>query len=341
MGTLKLENLAIPLGSWVVVTGCSGFIGSHVADQVLAAGFNVRGTSRDSRQTAWLKDYFSHKYGRDRFDLVSVPDSTASNAFDEVTKGVTGFIHVAHDMAGSRDPADAIQHAVKSAINALKSSTAAGLKRFVYTSSSFAVTQPKPSVRFSVDETTFNEEAIRQVETLGKECDGETIYSAAKVNAERALQKWKDDNNSSVVINCVNPNANIGLVLQPQHQGYPTSAAWVKNLWDRKYETMNKRAPEHYIDVQDDAKLHVIALVHPGLSGRRLLGMAASAPISAISAILKEIYPDREFDHIVDEGTNECVNSEADRVEGLLWKAYGHGYTSLKDSVKSNAQDLV
>lgn len=151
-------------------------------------------------------------------------------------------------MSGSKDPETAIQYAVDSAINALESSAAAGLKRFVYTSSSFAVTQPRSSVHFSVDENTFNEEAIQRVKTFGTEAGKPTIYSAAKFSTERALNKWKEDNDSPIVTNCINPNANLGLVLLPQHQGYPTSAAWVKNLWDRKYDLMNKRIPEHYIN---------------------------------------------------------------------------------------------
>lgn len=85
--TIGIQNPAIPYGSTVVVTGCSGFIGSHVADQVLAAGYNVRGTSRDSRKNNWLKEYFDNKYGEGRFELVAVPDLAKEDAFDDVVKG--------------------------------------------------------------------------------------------------------------------------------------------------------------------------------------------------------------------------------------------------------------
>lgn len=69
--------------------------------------------------------------------------------------------------------------------------------------------------------------------------------------------------------------------------------------------------------------------------------MVAPAPISEIAKMLKEIYPDRVFDEIEDGGTNECINAEADRVEDLLREAYGQGYTSLKESIRANAQDLI
>ncbi|KAF2015574.1 aldehyde reductase [Aaosphaeria arxii CBS 175.79] len=341
MSSLKIESPAIPCGSLIVVTGCTGFIGSHVADQVLAAGYQVRGTTRDSQRSSWVEDFFTQKYGADKFELVSIPDMTASNAFDEVVKGAAGFIHVAHDMTGSRDPSIAISLSVNMALNAVKSSNSAGLKRFVYTSSSFAVTQPKPNVDYIVNETTFNEEAVRKVEEQGEKAGGATVYAASKVHTERALAKWKEHHGSEITINCINPNANIGPILRPEQQGYPTSAAWVKNLWERNYAAMNKRAPEHFINVQDDAKLHVIALLHPDLSGTRLLGLAGSAPISEIAGILRKAYPNRKFDYIEDDGKNGCVNAEADRIEALLQEAYGHGYTSLEESVKANAKDLI
>lgn len=242
-------------------------------------------------------------------------------------------------MHGSGDPALAIPQAVHMALGALKTSSNAGLKRFVYTSSSFAVTQPKPSVKFTVSEATFNEDAIRAVKQKGANAGGATVYAASKVEVERAMQKWKEESGAQIVVNCVNPNGNLGPVLQTQHQGYPTTAGWVKNIWDGKYGSL-KRSPEHFIDVRDDAKLHVIALAHPDVKGKRLLGMVAPAPISRIVGILKELYPERRFEDFEDNGTDEITNAEKAMVEGLLREAYGHGYTSLEESVKANAQEL-
>ncbi|KAF4551701.1 NAD dependent epimerase/dehydratase-like protein 1 [Elsinoe fawcettii] len=334
-----IKNPAIPYGSLVVITGCSGFIGSHVTDQVLAAGYKVRGTSRDSKKNAWLKDYFNNKHGGSKFELVDVKDLAKEGAFDEAVQGAQGFIHVAHDMGGSSDPKVAIPYSVDMAVSALKASAKAGLKRFVYTSSSFAVTQPKPSTRFTVSESTFNEEALQKVRETGDKTEGATVYAASKVEVERALNAWKKENNASIVINSINPNANLGPVLQPQHQGYPTTAGWTKNIWDGKYDQL-KRVPEHFINVVDDAKLHVIALSNPDLSGRRLLGMVAPSPVSKIVEILRKAYPDRKFDDFEDDGKELCVNAEADKVEAILKDAYGHGYTSLEDSVKASVADL-
>ena len=74
-------------GSLVVVTGANGYIGSHVADQALQAGFNVRGTFRSEAKAEWMKEYVADKYGKDRLEVCIVPDMSHDGAFDEAVKG--------------------------------------------------------------------------------------------------------------------------------------------------------------------------------------------------------------------------------------------------------------
>ena len=103
-------------------------------------------------------------------------------------------------MTGSRDPAVHIPRTVKSAINALRSAhKEPGLRRFVYTSSSFAVTQPTPNKQFTVTTDTFNEEAVERCKQPNP--PGETVYSASKVVAERAIEQWVNENKPAFVVN--------------------------------------------------------------------------------------------------------------------------------------------
>lgn len=46
----SIESPAIERGSALLVTGANGYIGSHVVDQLLAAGYRVRGTARDAKK---------------------------------------------------------------------------------------------------------------------------------------------------------------------------------------------------------------------------------------------------------------------------------------------------
>ena len=81
------EMSRLPAGSLIVVSGANGYVGSHIVDQLLQAGFNVRGTVRDLSKASWLIEYVEDTYGAERLDLVVVPDLAAEGAFDGATKG--------------------------------------------------------------------------------------------------------------------------------------------------------------------------------------------------------------------------------------------------------------
>lgn len=83
-----IKDAAVPYGSLVIVSGVSGLIGSHVADQSLAVGYRVRGTTRSVNKNRWAEEYFQKKYGKDMFELIEVPDMGAEGAFDDVVKGI-------------------------------------------------------------------------------------------------------------------------------------------------------------------------------------------------------------------------------------------------------------
>lgn len=74
-------------GSIVLVTGVNGYIASHVADQLLESGFNVRGTVRDVQKAAGLVERWETKFGRGRIELVIVKDITVPEAFDSAVEG--------------------------------------------------------------------------------------------------------------------------------------------------------------------------------------------------------------------------------------------------------------
>ncbi|KAK7754913.1 hypothetical protein SLS62_002997 [Diatrype stigma] len=83
-----IDNPVIPKGSTVLITGVNGFIASHIADQFLAFGYKVRGTTRDAKKNAWTQNLFDSKYKPGNFELVTVVDLAADGAYDEIIKGV-------------------------------------------------------------------------------------------------------------------------------------------------------------------------------------------------------------------------------------------------------------
>jgi nucleoside-diphosphate-sugar epimerase len=71
--------------SRVLVTRVNGFIGAHVANQFLQAGYAVLGTSRKVAKAQRFKDVFS-QYGEDKFQIVELADLEDEGAFDELVK---------------------------------------------------------------------------------------------------------------------------------------------------------------------------------------------------------------------------------------------------------------
>jgi NAD(P)-dependent dehydrogenase (short-subunit alcohol dehydrogenase family) len=83
---LTIKDPAISKGSWVLVTGINGYIGSHIGDQLLGAGYKVCGAVRSLERAKWLFDLFE-PYGKENFKLIEIPDMTAEGALDNAVKG--------------------------------------------------------------------------------------------------------------------------------------------------------------------------------------------------------------------------------------------------------------
>ena len=173
-------------GSLILITGVTGFIASHTADQALQAGYLVRGTARSQEKAQWLSDLFDKKYGKGKFSVAVVPDMVAENAFDEAVKDVDGIMHMASVMTFSDQPDEVIPIAVKGATNVLDSAVKEPkVKSVVLTSSSTSVLSPEPGKVIKATKDMWNDKAIADAEAGG--ADGFVVYSASKTQAEKAF----------------------------------------------------------------------------------------------------------------------------------------------------------
>jgi nucleoside-diphosphate-sugar epimerase len=82
-----MPTVIIQPGATIFVTGVNGLIGSYVAEQLLARGYNVRGAVRNVEKTKWLKEYFDGKSYDAKFELVEVPDMTIEGCYDDLLEG--------------------------------------------------------------------------------------------------------------------------------------------------------------------------------------------------------------------------------------------------------------
>lgn len=75
-------------GSRVLVTGATGYIGTHIVDQFLQAGYNVVGTSRSAAKADNIQKYFDEKYGPGKFEIYEAGDLQQEGVFDDAVKGL-------------------------------------------------------------------------------------------------------------------------------------------------------------------------------------------------------------------------------------------------------------
>jgi len=81
----------IPKDSLVLVTGANGYIASHTVDQLLQAGYRVRGTVRSLSKIKDLAALWEKKFGPGRFEAIVVTTIAEPGAFDEALKGQSPY----------------------------------------------------------------------------------------------------------------------------------------------------------------------------------------------------------------------------------------------------------
>ncbi|RDW60547.1 hypothetical protein BP6252_11930 [Coleophoma cylindrospora] len=343
----KSEDLSIPFGSLVVVTGANGFIASHVCDQLLAIGYRVRGTVRNNNRAGWMLPFFEARYGPDKFSLVEVPDMAASGAYDEAVIGASGLCHVATPVMQSYNPHEGIPIVVNGTLNALEAAAKApSVKRVVLTSSSTAAASPQPNKEFLINSNTWNEMAV-EAAWAPPPYEGDQrrldVYSASKTQGEQAAWKFVKEQKPDFVLNAVLPNANMGTILSIEHQGYPSTAGWIKALWNEfeGQEDLKFNPPQYYVNVQDNARVHVAALIFEDVQGERLFSFAHPYSWNDILAIFRKLYPQRKFlEDIPGLGEDKSVVAN-ERAEELLKRLGRPGWTSLEESVKDITETLI
>lgn len=87
-----MSATTIPKGSLVLVTGVSGYLGLHVADQLVLAGYKVRGTVRDEEKAEWTTEYFTTTYGSGHFEVAVVQDLSKDGVYEKLVKGMLSLI---------------------------------------------------------------------------------------------------------------------------------------------------------------------------------------------------------------------------------------------------------
>ncbi|KAK1703504.1 NAD dependent epimerase/dehydratase [Colletotrichum lupini] len=343
------RKFAIPKGSMVLVTGANGFIGSHVCNELLQLGFNVRGTVRDVTKCAWLPEALKRQRPKGDFMLVSLPDMEKEGAFDAAVEGVSAVIHAASPVSFSPNPESVIPRSITVALNALKAANkAASVKRFIFTSSSVAAALPQPEKKgIEVNSDSWNTESV---EIAWREAPYHPqrawhIYAASKVEAEMAVWKFYHENirrRYDLIVSSVLPGTNFGRALDAANQGHSSTSSFIESLWNGTHvDRLASIPPQYFVDVEDNARLHVAAAVLPNVRSERIFAWAEPFNFDTVLDILRAHFPEKTF---VDNFHHYCelsvVSQPQSRAVELLRQLGREGFVPLKQSVLLNVEDL-
>ncbi|KAJ4004010.1 hypothetical protein NW766_011866 [Fusarium irregulare] len=288
---------AIPPGSWVLVTGATGFVASHVTGQLLQRGYKVRGTVRDESKAQWLiDDHFKSYADSGSYELVTVSDISAAGAFDEAVKGVSAVAHIASILSFDPNPNNVVPQTVAGVTSILKSaSSEASVTRFAFTSSIAATVSLTPDQDGVIDRNSWNELAVKMAWSPPpyEASRAMLVYAASKVAAEQALWKYVADNKPRFVTNVVSPS---GILGEPLHDRHATAYGnWIYAIFTEKVEMIDSFQSAFFVDVQDVALIHVAAILDPEVREARLQSWGHKAHYNDFLPILQELRPGRSF----------------------------------------------
>lgn len=248
--------------STILVTGGSGFIGSHAILQLLAAGHQLRTTVRNLKREgdvrAMLKEGGAEPGDRLSFIAADLEDDAG---WSQAVTGCEYVLHVASPfpLGIPKHEDELIVPARDGALRVLRAARDAGVKRVVLTSSFAAIGYgQKPQT------TPFNE-------SNWTDATGDVpAYVKSKTFAERAAWDFIANDGGDLELSVVNPVAVFGPVLGPDLSSSI-------QLLRRMLNGAMPGVPRLYfgvVDARDVADLHIRAMSHPAAKGERFLAVA-------------------------------------------------------------------
>lgn len=275
----EAETSDIDIGREIVcVTGATGFIASHIIEQLLERGHAVRATVRsiDAQKVAHLKAMTERHPGTLEFARA---DLLEPGSFDDAVAGCAAVIHTAAvARMSAKDPQrDIVDPSVEGVNNVLSAVRKAdSVRRFVHTSSAAAV-YGAPKTGKVYDETDFNDAATLDTDP----------YGLAKTKAERSVWSFAEAVERVSAVS-INPVLVLGEAYTEAH--VRTSLGVFRDLLVGTFPAV----PGFFfniVDVLDVARAHVMALEDFDLDGRYIISHK-SMWMQDLAKAIARVFPD-------------------------------------------------
>ena len=245
----------------VLVTGASGYVGSHIVANLLSKGKVVRATVRDAsdpERIDHLRKMEVAKGGSLEIIEMNLLDS------ESVHRAVYGCKEVIHTAAvvvlKSKNPQEKIVDpsvvGTQNVLDAIDSSET--VECLVHTSSTAAIRPQRWEDGQTLTTDTWAEDANIE----------DNPYGLAKFSAERLVRNWHSSNKNGLRMVTINPCVVLGPPLSKRHlRGSPS---FIMMLLKREIPFV---IPMHIsiVDVRDVAEAHVRALSRGDSGGRYLV----------------------------------------------------------------------
>jgi dihydroflavonol-4-reductase len=269
----------------VLLTGASGYIGKHIALQLLNQGYEVRASVRKLSKSSEVRDAVApHLLDSSKLDarLTFIElDLEKDSGWDAALNGIDVLVHTASPfpLTSPKDENELIRPAVEGTLRALRASKSAGVKRVILTSSVAAIYgRELPAGASAYDETMW---------TDVEHPVGRGAYTKSKTLAEEAAWNFIKNDAPEISLTTINPVLVLGA---PLDKNFGSSISLVERILNGS-DPMLPDLKFAIVDVRDVAKMHVDAIKNDNTKGERVIASSQTRSFVEIAKLLKSFYP--------------------------------------------------